>query len=98
MVAWVAQLVNHLTLNFGSGHDHMVHEMEAGVLLGTHGMEPAWGSLSPSRPIPSISKLNKHTFKKNNKGIKRNFFATIIVFYYIILICNLQIYHLYARL
>ena len=26
--AWVAQLVKYLTLDFGSGHDFMVHEIE----------------------------------------------------------------------
>ena len=31
--AWVAQSVKHLTLDFGSGHDLLVHEFEPHVLL-----------------------------------------------------------------
>ena len=46
--AWVAQLVERLTLDFGSGHDNTVPEIEPRIRLYAHGAEPAWDSLSPS--------------------------------------------------
>ena len=39
--AWVAQLVECLTLGFGSGHDLMVHEIGSRSGLHTDSMEPA---------------------------------------------------------
>ena len=47
--AWVAQLVKRLTLDFGSGHDLAVHEIEPLVELSP---EPAWDSLSLLFPSP----------------------------------------------
>ena len=44
--AWMAQLVKHLTLDFGSGHDLTVHEFESGIGLCADRAEPAWDSLS----------------------------------------------------
>ena len=50
----MAQLVKHLTLDFGSGHDLTVPEIEPCMGLSTSGTEPAWDSLSlplsPSAP------------------------------------------------
>ena len=46
--AWVAQLLKHLTLNFGSGHDLTIHEIKPHVKLCASSVEPAWDSLSLS--------------------------------------------------
>ena len=45
---WVVQLVKHLTLDFGSGHDLAVHEIEPCIGLCTDSVETAWDSLSSS--------------------------------------------------
>ena len=55
--AWVARLVKHPTLGFGSGQDLKVHEFEPHVRLFADGAEPAWDSLSPSLSA-SLSKIN----------------------------------------
>ena len=44
----MAQLVGHLTLGFGSGHDLVVCEVESRVGLCTGGTEPVWDPLSLS--------------------------------------------------
>ena len=44
--AWVAQLVEHPTLDLGSGHDFMVREFEPGIGLCTDSVQLA-GILSP---------------------------------------------------
>ena len=46
----MAQLVQRLTLGFGSGHDFTVCEIEPHVRLCADSMEPAWDSLSFSSP------------------------------------------------
>ena len=48
-----AQSVKHLTLDFGSGHDLAVGEIEPQIVLCTHSAEPAWYSLSPSLSLCS---------------------------------------------
>ena len=55
--AWVAQLVEHLTLDLVSGHDLTVSEMEPCTELCTDSAEPAWDSLSPPPlvRVPSVS-------------------------------------------
>ena len=52
---WVTQLAKRLTLNFGSGHDLMVREIEpcVGPPLIAWSL---WDSLSPSLPLPLISR------------------------------------------
>ena len=45
---WVAQLVKCQTLDFSSGHDLMVCEIESQVWLCTGSVKPAWDSLSLS--------------------------------------------------
>ena len=45
--AWVAQSVEHPTLDFGSGHDLVVRGIESHIRLCADGAEPAWDSLSP---------------------------------------------------
>ena len=47
MPFWVAQLVKHLTLDFGSGHDLTVRGLWA------DSEEPAWDSLALFLPLPS---------------------------------------------
>ena len=54
----MAQSVNHPTLDFGSGHDLMVHEIEPHIGICAVGGEPAWDSLFPSL---SLSLPNLHT-------------------------------------
>ena len=49
---WVAQSVKHQTLDFGSGHDLMVHEMEPHLGLCADSMELALDSLSPAISVP----------------------------------------------
>ena len=57
------QSVKHLTLDFSSGHDLMVHGIELRIGHYADGAEPASDFLSPSLSLPpphSISlKLNK---------------------------------------
>ena len=61
----MAQLVECLTLDFGSGLDLMVLETGPHIGLCANSMEPAWDSLSPSlsaSPLLSLSlslKINK---------------------------------------
>ena len=43
---WVAQLVGHLTLGFGSGHDLTVCEFEPRVGPWADGGQPVWDPLS----------------------------------------------------
>ena len=43
--AWVAQVVKHLTLDFGLGHDLTVCESEPHIGLCADRVEPAWDSL-----------------------------------------------------
>ena len=44
----MAQSVKRPTLDFGSGHDLVVCEIEPWVGLSADSVEPAWDSLSPS--------------------------------------------------
>ena len=53
----MAQLVKHLTLDFGSGHDPNGCEIEPHVGLCT-GTEPAWDSLSLPLSLPSPYSLS----------------------------------------
>ena len=54
----MAQLVKVLTLDFSSGHDHMICEIELRVGLCTDNMEPAWNYLSPSLSAPYLLTLS----------------------------------------
>ena len=59
--AWVAQLVERPTLDFGSGHDLTVHGFEPHVGLCADSVEPAWKlslSLSLSAPAPLVCTLS----------------------------------------
>ena len=59
----MAQLVGHLTLDFGSGYDLRVSSLS--LTSGSNlGMEPAWDSLSPSPSTPLPPKIRKINFKK----------------------------------
>ena len=79
--AWEAQSVKHLTLDFSSGHDLMVREIELHIRLRAVSMEPAWDSLPLSLSLPCTSafslclslllslslKINKLKKKKQRK-------------------------------
>ena len=63
--AWVTQLVEHLILDFGSGHDLTVRGFEPHISLRTDSEEPAWDSFSlPLSTPPQLKfmlslKINK---------------------------------------
>ena len=65
----MAQLVEHPTLDFGSGHDLTVHGFKPCAVSA----EPAWDSLPPSLSdllslsLPPSLKINKHFKKKKRK-------------------------------
>ena len=48
----MAQLLRHLTLDFDSGHDLTIHEIQPHVGLCADSTEPALDSLSPSLSAP----------------------------------------------
>ena len=55
----MAQLVKHLTLDFGSGHALMVCEVQPRLGRCSDSAEPAWDSLSPSlKPLPCLCSLS----------------------------------------
>ena len=64
---WVAQSAEHLTLDFGSGHDLTVRGIEPHVKLYAGGVELDWDSVHLSLPFTllslslslSLSKINK---------------------------------------
>ena len=58
-------MAQHLTLDFGSGHDLMVRRFEPQVRLHTDSAEPAWDSL----PLPPSLKINLK--KKKRRTLKR---------------------------
>ena len=59
----MAELVKHLTLDFSSGHDLTLREIEPLMGICADSTEPAWDSLSPlSLPLPLLSQ-NKHLKK-----------------------------------
>ena len=51
--AWVAQSVKRPTLDFGSGHDLTVREIQPRVGLCADSVKAAWDSLSLSLSAPS---------------------------------------------
>ena len=60
----MAQSAKHLTLDFSSGLDLMVREIEPCIERCTDSVEPAWDSLSPSLSAPPqlarvLSTINK---------------------------------------
>ena len=57
--AWVPQVVKHLALDVGLGHDLVVHGIEPHVGLCADRMEPAWDSLPLSLPLS----LSQNEFK-----------------------------------
>ena len=52
---WVGQSMEHLTLDFSSGHDFRVREMEPHMGLCADSAEPAWNSLSQSLSALSLT-------------------------------------------
>ena len=66
---WMAQSVKRLTLDFNSGHDLMVYEINPHIRLCADIMEPAWDSLSllfslGSSPSLSLKKKPKNKVEK----------------------------------
>ena len=51
---WVVQLVKRLTLDFGSGHDLIVREIEPCIQLCADGVEPVWDSVSLPLSLPLL--------------------------------------------
>ena len=62
---WVAQSVEHLTLDLGSGHDLTICGIEPHVGLCADSMEPTWDSVSPSLSAPPLLVLSLSKKKKN---------------------------------
>ena len=59
----MVQLVEHPTLDFGSGHDLMVPEFEPHVGFCADSAELAWDSLSPSLSLfdpPLLTSVHVH--------------------------------------
>ena len=56
--AWVAQLIKHLTLDFSSGHDLMVHGFKSHIRLCADSVGPAWDFLSPFLSAPLLLVLS----------------------------------------
>ena len=54
---WVAQSVEHLTLDFSSDHGIMVRDIKPGIWPCTDSTDPAWDSLS-SLSAPSMLKFS----------------------------------------
>ena len=55
---WVAQSVEHLTLDFGSGHDLTVGGIEHCNRLCANSAQPAWDSLSLPLSAPPLLALS----------------------------------------
>ena len=65
----MAQLVEHLTLDFGSGHDPRV--MGSSPMSGSMlSVEPAWDSLSPIHSFILSLSLSLSLSKNKNKTFK----------------------------
>ena len=59
--AWGAQSAKHLTLDFGSGHNLVVHEFKPHIGLATVSEEPTSDPLSPflcPTPTCALAKIN----------------------------------------
>ena len=54
----MAQSAKHLNVDFNSGHDLTVSEIEPRVRLWADSTEPACDSLSPSAPLPHSCALS----------------------------------------
>ena len=69
--AWVAQSIKRPTLDFSSGHDLTIRELEPHIQLCADSTEPAWDSLLSAPPLLalclslSLSEINKHEKIKN---------------------------------
>ena len=63
----MAQLVKHLTLDSGLGHDLSVHEFEPCIGLCTDNAEPAWDSLFTSLSALSPLALALSIYLSQNK-------------------------------
>ena len=73
----MAQSIEHLILDFGSGHDLRVHETEPRVRLHT---DRAWDSLSPSlSALPCLHSLSLSLSPLQNefKNLKTKYMVII---------------------
>ena len=66
----MAQSLKHPTLDFSSGHDVMVQELEPHVGLGTVSEKSGWDSLSSLCPSHTLS-LSLSLFHSQNKQINK---------------------------
>ena len=71
--SWVAQLVERLTLDLGSGHDLPVCEFEPHIRLYADSAQPACDSVSPSLslPLPRLLSISLSQNKKNFFLVKK---------------------------
>ena len=69
----MAQSVKHPTLDFGSGHDLVVHEFQPPIRLRVDSVKSAWDflSLSLSLPLPCSLSLSLSPSKINNQSLKK---------------------------
>ena len=58
----MAQLVEHPTLDFSSGHDLTIPEIKPWVRLCADSMEPAWDILSVCLSLSEINKLKLYIY------------------------------------
>ena len=62
----MAQKVEHLTVDFGSGHDLTAQEFEPHIGLCNGSMKSAWDSVSLLLPPPFVRALELSLFVSNN--------------------------------
>ena len=76
LCAWVAQSVQHPTLDLGSGHDLMISEIESHVGLCAVSVDPAWDSLLPSLSLSLTDLLSLFLSLCVSLKINKNFLKT----------------------
>ena len=59
---WVAQSAKHPTLDFNSGQDLIIRELEPCVLLHAVRVEPAWDASPPSLCPPPPAHVRAHVY------------------------------------
>ena len=67
----MAQSVKHLILDFSSGHELVICEIEPLFGLCTDNFEPAWDSLSLSLSLPLPCSLSRSLSQGINKHLKK---------------------------
>ena len=69
----MAQLVECLTLDFGSGHELVVLGIEPPIWLCADSMGPAWDSLSPPLSAPLLSTCTLSVSQNKYMNLKKIF-------------------------